>query len=307
MEGKSAYLAIGYLCNENCMFCPCAAESRTEKKTIPGKVIFKRLSQLAEEGIKQVTLSGGEPTLHPAFVEIISFCQLKGIHVYILSNSEQFSSDDFMANTAGKVDWGRINVITTLHSQDAFEHEAANRTHGSWGRSVSGLLKLLELGADVTLKHCITKSNYRDLLEFYDYFDSVFPERTDFQMCGIDYCGVSENELMERGLSFPEMRENLEQMLDRHIERMEEGSSRRLYCIHLPLCSCDPYYWKFLRREDSSYSGYIDPDDDSLHIPEQNAGVDFFFCGSCRVKSVCPGTYRTVFSKFGGALVKPYI
>lgn len=44
----------------------------------------------------QITISGGEPTLHPNFIEIISFAQKCGMYVTVLSNGENFANNAFV-------------------------------------------------------------------------------------------------------------------------------------------------------------------------------------------------------------------
>lgn len=303
---KSAYLAIGYRCNQNCSFCPCSPEEKQEKKMVPERVVLERLSALAEAGTGQITFSGGEPTLHPAFPRLVSASQRFGMRVFVLSNGERFASEAFMEEMRQAADLGGLHVVTTFHSHRREEHESVNGTPGSFARSLEGLRRLSAGGAQITLKHCVTKRNYEELSSFYHYFDGVFPQTVDFQICGIDYCGVDRAFLDEQKLPFPQMRPSLEEMLDCHLERQRDGSRRRLYCIHLPLCSCDVFYWKFLIHKKGGYESYLDPENDMLRLTESNVGVDAKYCGECLVKAACPGTYLSAFSCFGGEMIRPY-
>lgn len=309
--GKTAYLAIDYICNENCKFCPC---SKNEKKIgiiTPINELMSSVEHFKQNNIEQIVISGGEPTLHPKLSELICCIQKSGIKVILLSNSELFSNEKFFNKFTNKVDTSKITVITTLHSHIADEHEEANQTSNSFKRSLTGLLNLCNVDANIIVKHCITKHNYQNLTDFYAFCDEYFPEKVTLQMCGIDYCGITRNQMEKEVLSFIDLKPYLESMFDVHICRQEEGSLRNLYTINIPLCAADVYYWNvknFMRKKASKiYHAYKDPRHSFVVDVENNVSTCSGVCEACKAISVCIGTYKTAFDAFGGRIIRPYI
>lgn len=304
------YIAIGYMCNQSCSFCPC---SKAEKGyPIPTLEELKRAieSMIEDSSINSVVVSGGEPTIHPDFINFIKYLCNKELKITILSNSERFSDKKFADEFLTAVPIDQIELITTIHSHLEEEHEAVNGAQGSFKRTIDGLLRIQSGGIHTTVKHCITKANYRDLCKFYEFIDGIFPQETDIQMCSIDYCGLTEENKYDYMVVFPELYSSFEEMFDLYLKKMNTGNIRHMYCINMPLCSLDPYYWDFVAPKIKSYSNYAAPTERGATDVE--IGSDDFIgtlgkgCRTCKAEPICAGTYRTAFEYFGDQIICPY-
>ena len=68
---KTLYCAVGYACNERCMFCPCS-EHPANQPSLSYEEICEAIDRSIEErGVDNILFSGGEPTLHPDFFRIL--------------------------------------------------------------------------------------------------------------------------------------------------------------------------------------------------------------------------------------------
>lgn len=305
---KTAYLAIDYICNENCLFCPCSQKEKKAGIITPFAEIRRSADRFFQDGIERIVISGGEPTLHPDLSGSIRYAQDKGMEITLLSNGELFSNPDFLRGFLSSVNVAKLTVITTFHSHLAREHEQANQTPGSFQRSLHGLQSLLAAKVTIVVKHCITRMNYRELKDFYVFFDEFFPQNVSMQLCGIDYCGIPKERLEAEMLSFTEIKPYLEALFDAYLTRKAEGNARNLYCINMPLCSCDVYYWSFIRKKpDKTYQAYKDPRNLTITDVEDNVGALGGACKNCQAFALCSGTYRTAFEAFGDRIIKPYI
>lgn len=305
---RNAYLAVSYICNENCSFCPCSKKEKQDKMITKINELLVTVDELFNKGVSEITLSGGEPTLHPNLVELIAYIQKKDIKVTVLSNGEHFSSMKYISELVEKVNVSELRVITTLHSSNAEEHEKINKTAGSFFRSVEGLKNLSSLGAKVIIKHCITRVNYKDLLDFYKYCDTNFDQNVDVQLCSIDYCGIPKDALDKEKLLFRELRPYLEKLLDYDLSIKKTGNHRKLYCINMPLCACDPYYWAYMpRQRGTMYDQYKDPHENSVIQIKDNVGIHKEYCKNCKVKQICCGTYFTAYDICRESIVSPYL
>lgn len=308
---SSAYIAISYKCNQHCSFCPCSKEESKYPFVELEKIKATAKCVVEEQGVNSIVISGGEPTIHPHFIEILEFITKElNCEIVVLSNGERYSDVSFIEKikAVGTVD--KITAITTIHSQNKSEHEEINGSKGSFGRSIQGLKNLVSIGVDVIVKHCITVVNYKELDEFYRFIDLEFDESVSIQLCSIDYCGILEKDLEKNKLSFVTLRPYLEKMFDLYIENTEHGSKRHMYAINMPFCACDPYYWNILTPKAEAYSAYASPDNsgdmDKSDEVERNTDTFASACKKCKVNEICPGTYKTAFEYFGDSIVEPY-
>ena len=309
---STAYIAVSYICNQKCSFCPCGKEEK--KYSEPS---WENLTQtvdtiLADSDIDSIVVSGGEPTLYSRFIDFLCFlCEKTLKSITILSTSERFSNPDFIQKLRENVDLTRINVISTLHSHLAEEHEGINLTPGSFERTIKSLKNLQKIGVKATVKHCITKDNYKALKSFFEFVDGCFDEDIDMQLCSIDYLGIPEKNREEQMLPFPKIAPYLEEMFDAYLARTEAGSKRMLYCIYMPLCAADPYYWDYFMKNPGGYSAFASSADhgEVYMASHENNDVGAFSkkCEACIVREICSGTYRSAFVSFGGRIVEPYI
>ncbi len=70
-------------CNLTCTYCN---EYDKTSKPVPLDVMFKRVDRLAEFGTSIITISGGEPLLHPELEEVIRRIRKRGIIAGMITN-----------------------------------------------------------------------------------------------------------------------------------------------------------------------------------------------------------------------------
>jgi hypothetical protein len=265
---------------------------------------------ITESGMDSIVVSGGEPTIHSEFCEFIKFLCEKKLNVTVLSNSEKFSQTDFLNKFLIMADPRYVEIITTIHSEVAVDHERVNGSAGSFERSIQGLRCLQSNGFHVTVKHCITKENYKDLFNFYNFVENTFPQDVDMQICSIDYCGLADDTKYDYMVVFPDLEPYFEKMFDQYMADIDSGSVRHVYCINMPLCSMDPYYWDFVAPKAKAYGKYAAPtstgESDVMAGEESFLGTFGKACERCKVEMICAGTYRTAFNYFGDRIIKPY-
>ena len=242
---RTAYIAISYICNQKCSFCPCSKEEKKYPEPLLKELKASVNEMIRDLKIDGIVVSGGEPTLHSHFTEFIEFLCEQDLKITILSTSERFSDNNFVKEFAVRIKTAQVEVISTIHSHLKEQHEFINGTVNSFERTMKGLQNLDSLGIHVTVKHCITQHNFKDLKKFYEFVNDSFSESIDMQMCSIDYCGLKLEEYDQYMLCFPELDQYFEEMFDGYIEDQKKGNMRHLYCINMPLCSVDPYYWQF--------------------------------------------------------------
>ena len=77
-------------CNLACGYCN---EYDHTSKPVPLEVMKRRIDKLADLGTSVVTISGGEPMMHPQLDEIIRHIRSHGIIAGLISNGYYFTPD----------------------------------------------------------------------------------------------------------------------------------------------------------------------------------------------------------------------
>lgn len=80
-------LLITEYCNQSCPFCFASKEMKNSHKKIMTFEQFKLITKMAKrDGIVCLALIGGEPTIHPGFIEIMKYASKQYFYIYIATN-----------------------------------------------------------------------------------------------------------------------------------------------------------------------------------------------------------------------------
>lgn len=77
-------IMVTHECNRNCLFCVDQLRGLNEYITLDN--VRLALEFAKENGIKDILLVGGEPTLHPEILTIAKMCQEQGFNVILTTN-----------------------------------------------------------------------------------------------------------------------------------------------------------------------------------------------------------------------------
>lgn len=122
-------------CNLKCRFCYNSQKPRYNKR------IFEMLETLAEQGVMQVNLTGGEPLAHPQFFEILEKACALFPNVVILSNGTLMNQEAL--ERIHQYDVTSVNV--SVHG-DRESHEALTQVKGSYDAAINAVKYYLEKG-----------------------------------------------------------------------------------------------------------------------------------------------------------------
>lgn len=115
-------------CNLRCKFCYNSQQPRYNKH------IFEMLEKLANQGVMQVNLTGGEPLAHPQFFEILEKACSLFPNVVILSNGSLMNEKAL--DIIHHYDVTSVNI--SIHG-DRGTHEALTQVEGSYDASIKAI------------------------------------------------------------------------------------------------------------------------------------------------------------------------
>ena len=123
-KGIRVYIIPSYACNYKCDYCAREIEGKypkAKRKDLTQWIEFlenlDETFRLSQSRLKEVILTGGEPTILPYFVELSNWILDKGLYLRVYSNLSEFSVPQLL-----KVEQSRRLIITsTFHHKDAEE------------------------------------------------------------------------------------------------------------------------------------------------------------------------------------------
>lgn len=303
---SSMYLALGYRCNHRCYFCPCG-NNAVKTAAASTEDMLRAIEQgVKEQGVKHITLSGGEPTLHPDFHTILRRCAELELQIGLLTNGDTFHKMENVERFFDGIPRQYIHITTALHSHQPEPHDRVTGAPGSFARSVQGLLNVMSQGLQVTVKQVISRWNYRQLPDFVDFCFREFGPRVSMTLCGMDFCGMQAEQISTVAAPYSEIGPRLEKALDLVMSLRQQFHAFPHFSVaDLPLCCVDPYYWEFFAKVSrSTLTQYSAPADSQGHVKSSFGSTndcDIFFeaCRNCCVAEHCPGVWRTAYQYFG--------
>jgi MoaA/NifB/PqqE/SkfB family radical SAM enzyme len=98
-------------CNLSCAYCN---EYDDVSKPVPTDVMIQRINRLADLGTGVVTLSGGEPLLHPELDEIIAAIRRRGVMAAMITNGYLLTPDRVKKLNAAGLDHLQISIDNVM-------------------------------------------------------------------------------------------------------------------------------------------------------------------------------------------------
>ncbi len=154
------FLKMSRASNNRCRFCN---DAPFQDGTFwPFESLTKMIDEGIAQGVKNVFLSGGEPTLHPRFVEVIAYARHKGAErIVVITNGRRFAYPDF---ARAAVKWGLNDAVVAVLGRNADTHDALTQVPGSFEQTTAGIANLLATGkCRVGLSMVVTRTNVHQI------------------------------------------------------------------------------------------------------------------------------------------------
>jgi MoaA/NifB/PqqE/SkfB family radical SAM enzyme len=135
-------LHLTYTCPEACTFC---SEAHRMERFRLFPVTFARAATVLRlhraRGIRAVHFTGGEPTIHPRFVDLLRLAKKLGMRTSVGTIGTMLSREDFAQAAVPWLD----EALFSLHGPDAATHDTVAGRAGSWEQVQRALTNCVRL------------------------------------------------------------------------------------------------------------------------------------------------------------------
>lgn len=161
------WVRLTYDCNNRCTFC---LDSDAHNGTMRAIQDIKvQIIEGRKRGAERLILSGGEPTMHPNFLDFVKLGKRAGYpKVQTVTNGRMFRYPEFLEAAARN---GLDEITFSLHGHTAKLHDALVGTPGAFEEETAGLKAALASGRFIiNIDIVINKQNVRHLPEMLETF-----------------------------------------------------------------------------------------------------------------------------------------
>lgn len=162
---KRNWVRLTYECNNRCIFC---LDSDTHDGEMRDAEDVKRqILDGRRKGATRLILSGGEPTIHPRFIDFVKLGHLAGYRrVQTVTNGRLFSYGDFYDRCIAA---GLQEITFSIHGPNARIHDALVGVKGAYVEEMAGLRRALADGRPiVNVDVVINRGNVKVLPEMLE-------------------------------------------------------------------------------------------------------------------------------------------
>ncbi|MCB9812940.1 MAG: radical SAM protein [Pseudomonadales bacterium] len=192
-------------CNLRCQYCH--PGHTWEKKHLSANLIEQTLSEAEQRGLLEVTLTGGEITLHPELVKILESTQVLDRTVSTLITNGTTMTPELARQFR---DSNVSRICTSIDGPDAGTHNTYRGN--SFDRAINGLRLLQETGKPITVITVAHHKNYEHVLELSNLLAKE-GLAAEHHICAPSYSGTAKDNYEEFRLRQEEFFA-LQQMVD---------------------------------------------------------------------------------------------
>ena len=161
-------------CNFRCPFCFAAWHEEEEGAPVPlqdelqGTQWDGYLDGMRAKGNTRLTISGGEPTMHPEILPLIRKARRAGYEAVELQTNGSLLTRENVRRLAKA---GLTHALVSLHSHVPRTFDRITVTKGLFDTVVSGIKLFLEAGIIVDVSHVVLSLNVEGLVDYVRFLD----------------------------------------------------------------------------------------------------------------------------------------
>ncbi len=238
------------------------------------KSIIDRLNN-AKDRVKSsdsIYITGGEPTLHPDFLEILEYLKqhFSRQRIKLLTNGRRFSYQDFAKDVLNINQ--NFEIDLSIYGPNSEIHDNVTRSKNSFNQTCAGLGNLLsqkKIGQIVGVRIVLTKISYRHIDQMIDLIKNKFNQVDRVVIIFPEIEAQAVKNLRKVKITYQDVKPYIESIFS----KIKYFKEIRFY--HFPLCTLDNKFWPFIWR--------TVPENELIFLKE---------CQKCNYKEYCHGIQK---------------
>jgi radical SAM protein with 4Fe4S-binding SPASM domain len=169
-------LLVTHRCNQRCEFCfdasnvLCALKSEDMNLETLDAVLTSLKDSVADSKAFNITLSGGEPTIHPHFIDMVARVSDAGFPVTILTNGQRFANEGFLDAVLKYNIW---NLQFSIEGASADVHDRRVGHHGAFDRLVRAIKNARDRRVRFITNSTMTGTSIDEMYRLIDFLDEL--------------------------------------------------------------------------------------------------------------------------------------
>ena len=207
----SLYIYASGACNLACQHCWIVPRFQTEDNNgqhIKLEYVKKAIREAKPLGLSSVKLTGGEPTIHPQFREIVSLIEKEKLNITMETNGVLID-EDLARFLKGMPHFSFVSV--SLDGAKPETHDRMRGVVGSYRQAVSGIKHLIAAGFRPQIICTLHRGNVSEMTDLIDMAENLGCGSVKFNL--VQQIGRGQGFAASQGLGIAEIIQ-----INRHVE-----------------------------------------------------------------------------------------
>jgi len=299
---KKTVIIVGYQCNNRCQFC-----NDANKRELPNKTteqIKKEMIEAKKRGTTYLELIGGETTIRPDVLELISFAKKLGFQTIAMSTNGRMYS--YLEFTKKMIKAGLTDIVFSIHGHQAKIHDYLTQSPGSFKELLKGLSNFKKLGfRKIGSNTTIVKQNYKYLPQIGQFICQQGIRNSEFIFVDPNYGGAYDN--------FDKLVPRISQIAPYVKKCLDIGKKNKIshWAIrYVPLCYFQNYLDQIseLREVKIFHTEHLAPDFENFDVENSRRSIGRIKtkkCQGCKLFNLCEGIWQEYYKHYGDKELKP--
>lgn len=297
------YLYLSYKCNCNCFFCA-SDETNVVGNNNEFSLVEAKKFLLSSPNRTNLTISGGEPTIHKDFLEIVQFAKQHFEHISLMTNGIKFCDLNFLKST---LEAGVDSISIPFYSSNKDEHNWMVGNPQAFDKVMQCLYNVNDFLSkrkfNIQIKLLLAKFTYKIIPNSIDFIAENFPNIQYVSLYGFH---IGEKALQKKQLCV--INYNEARLYNDLAIRKLLGHDLRFNVCQIPFCAFSKDIIEVLISQNRILlpeDSYLKRPDGIIHIESSPEFVPQG-CHLCSLNEFCPKIYGKNAKSFDYG-VKPII